>query len=186
MTPHTAPRLALISASPRPEGTGTLLTRWLLDHLESEADHIDLARTTLPDDAELGSGGSNGTQVSDRLGAAEAFVILTPEYNRSFPGSLKRLIDWHYDAWALKPALIIGYGITGGHDAIAQLRPVLTELNMIAIRRDLGLPAPWEHTDDDRYAPSENTTQALKAALAELLWWTDLLTEARRDRPFPG
>lgn len=183
---HDAPGLAVISASPRRQRMGEAVSAWVLGHLDTGADLIDLAEISLPDDAGLGAGGSTTTEVGHRLDSADAFVIVTPEYNRSFPGALKRLIDWHYSEWELKPAVIVGYGVTGGHDAIAQLRPVLAELNMVVTRRDLGLPAPWNHTDEDGFTPSGNTDQALKAALEELSWWAEVLADARRDRPFPG
>ncbi|MEH1017722.1 NAD(P)H-dependent oxidoreductase [Micromonospora sp. CPCC 206060] len=37
--------------------------------------------------------------VTPRLAAADAFVMVIPEYNHSFPAALKNLIDWHSAEW---------------------------------------------------------------------------------------
>lgn len=34
--------------------------------------------------------------IADRLQRADGYVIVTPEYNHSYPAGLKRAIDWHY------------------------------------------------------------------------------------------
>jgi hypothetical protein len=39
-----------------------------------------------------------------------AFVIVTPEYNHSYPASVKALIDWHFTQWTAKPVAFVGYG----------------------------------------------------------------------------
>lgn len=180
----------MISASVRDGRISPSIARWVVEALRAiegvEIDLIDLAEVTLPDDAQLYPGGSPRSQVSRRLADADAFVFATPEYNHSFPASLKRLIDWHYDEWMLKPATVVAYGVQGGYAAIVQLRGVLAELNVITTRRCVGLTSPWQSLDDDaRYAPSDGTATALSGALTELTWWADVLTDARARRPFP-
>ena len=183
-------RIAVISSSLRDGRMSPSIAHAVLDaladHSEIEADLIDLADITLPDDRLLYPGGGPATEVGERIEAAEAFVFVTPEYNHSYPASLKRLIDWHYTQWKLKPATIVAYGVQGGHAAIEHLRGVLAELNMVTTRRCVGLPAPWENVDDaERYAPNEAVTRALTSAVAELNWWAGVLAEARAHRPFP-
>ncbi|MER7132660.1 NADPH-dependent FMN reductase [Streptosporangium saharense] len=167
------------------------ITDWVVAALDQsggvEVDLVDLIEISLPDDSRLYPGGGAETAVGGRIEAAEAFVFVTPEYNHSYPASLKRLIDWHYREWMLKPATIVAYGVQGGHAAIEHLRGVLAELNMITTRRCMGLPAPWESLDDTGcYAPADSVTKALTRSLAELSWWSDVLTEARANRSFPA
>ncbi|MBQ1043956.1 MULTISPECIES: NADPH-dependent FMN reductase [unclassified Micromonospora] len=184
-------RVAVIASSVRDGRMSPTIAQWVVAALQQSSgvhvDLIDLAEITLPDDAQLSPGGGPRTEVADRIEAAEAFVFVTPEYNHSYPASLKRLIDWHYTAWMLKPATVVAYGVQGGYAAIEHLRGVLAELNMVTTRRCLGLAAPWEALDDgNRFSPADGTNKALSSALAELAWWTAVLTDARVNRPFPA
>ena len=184
-------RVVVISSSVRDGRMSPTIADWVSAPLGSiegiDVDLIDLAKITLPDDSQLYPGGGPRTEVADRIEAAEAFVFVTPEYNHSYPASLKRLIDWHYTQWMFKPATIVAYGVHGGHASIEHLRGVLSELNMVTTRRCLGLPAPWGAVDDtEHYAPGESATKALRSALAELDWWAGVLTDARTHRPFPN
>ena len=183
-------QIAVISASVRAERMSPLVAAWVVGALhaagDAKADLIDLAETTLPDDSRLYPGGSAKSDVAERIAAAEAFVFVTPEYNHSYPASLKRLVDWHYGEWMLKPATIVAYGVHGGHAATEHLRGVFAELNMVTTRRCAGLRVPWETVDSaGRYAPADGVTRALTGALAELRWWTEVLADARAHRPFP-
>ncbi|MDX2358582.1 NAD(P)H-dependent oxidoreductase [Dietzia sp. PP-33] len=184
-------RVAVVCASVRDGRVCPSIADWVVTTLEHtsgvEIDVIDLAQITLPDDSQLYPGGGPESEVAARIDAAGAFVFVTPEYNHSYPASLKRLIDWHYSEWKLKPASIVAYGVQGGYSAIEHLRGVLAELNMVTTRRCLGLPAPWLSLDDaDRYVPGESVTERLKLSLAELDWWAGVLTDARADRSFPN
>ncbi|MEX3508263.1 NAD(P)H-dependent oxidoreductase [Kocuria carniphila] len=184
-------RVAVVSSSVRNGRMGPAITDWVVDLVKVnqnvEVDLIDLAEISLPSDRELYPGGGPKTEVSSRIEAAEAFVIVTPEYNHSYPASLKRLIDWHYNEWMFKPVMIVAYGVQGGYAAIEHLRGVLAELNMVTIQRCLGLPAPWNTMDEaERYEPGESVTGRLRIALAELDWWASMLTQARDRSPFPS
>ncbi|MFD0657789.1 NADPH-dependent FMN reductase [Thermocatellispora tengchongensis] len=58
-----------------------------------------------------------------QIGRAEAFVIVCPEYNRSFPAPLKQAIDYGYDEWQAKPVGFVAYGgRSRGVYAVEQLR----------------------------------------------------------------
>lgn len=190
-SPATSPRIVVISASVRQGRINPSITDWVLTHLlqhfDLEVDLIDLASTTLPDEGLLQPGGGPPSEVTQRIEAADAFMIVTPEYNHSYPAPLKRLIDGHYEPWMLKPAAIVAYGAHGGYAAIEHLRGVLAELNVVTIRRCLGLIAPWNALDPaGRFAPSELQTAALEGALAEVVWWAGVLSDARAHRPFPN
>src|SRR4051812_42919899 len=56
---------------------------------------LDFDCPSFDGDAESTSGVPTGAQrLRDRLVAADAFVIASPEYNASMPGVLKNVIDW--------------------------------------------------------------------------------------------
>ncbi|PZF91460.1 NADPH-dependent FMN reductase [Micromonospora endophytica] len=168
---------------------GPAIARWVVAALDPsiDADLIDIAEVTLPDDELLCPGGGPKSEVAHRIAAADAYVFVTPEYNHSYPASLKRLIDWHYGEWHHKPATVVAYGVQGGYATIEHLRGVLAELSVVTTRRVIGLPAPWRSLDDQgRYAPDTDLSRALAATLTELRWWAEVLADARRSRPFPA
>lgn len=149
-----------------------------------EVDLVDLADVRLPDDDELQPGGGKRTVLTSCIEAADGYVIVTPEYNHSYPASLKRAIDWHYREWMFKPATVLSYGAQGGLAATEHLRGVFAELHVVTTRRAVGLRAPWERANAGAYAASSGEDKALDEALGELTWWAEVLRAARRDRPF--
>jgi len=77
------------------------------------------------------------TRFRDEVGAAEAILFVTPEYNRSFPGFLKNAIDvgsrpWGKAVWNEKPVAIISTsaGALGGFGANHALRQAISFFNM--------------------------------------------------------
>ncbi len=80
------------------------------------------------------------TSFKEKIREADALLLITPEYNRSFPGVLKNAIDWGsrpygHNLWEKKPAAIIGAspGNIGTFGAQHHLRQVLAYLNMYVL-----------------------------------------------------
>ena len=67
--------------------------------------------------------------------AADAFIIVTPEYNHGYPGVLKNALDWLYPEFKGKPVGLVGVsdGINGGIRAVEALRPVMANFDMFDI-----------------------------------------------------
>lgn len=65
---------------------------------------------------------------------ADAFIIVTPEYNHGYPGELKILLDQHLKAYADKPVIVCATsaGNFGGIRVVENLLPVFRELGLIA------------------------------------------------------
>jgi NAD(P)H-dependent FMN reductase len=178
-----SPHLTVITASVRGERMGRLLADWAAEQTGA-ADLIDLATCTLPDDEHLQPGGGRPTELTDRLDRADGFVIVTPEYNHSYPASLKRAIDWHYREWMFKAATVLSYGVQGGLLATEHLRGVFAELNVVVTRRVVGLTTPWYDLGPHGYTPPEGTAKAFALAADELTWWSQTLRTARQDNPY--
>lgn len=73
---------------------------------------------------------------SDVAYNADAFVIVTPEYNHGYPAVLKNALDWLFLEFDHKPVGLVGVsdGLTAGARVIEHLRPILENFTMFALR----------------------------------------------------
>ena len=147
-------RLAVIVGSVREGRFGPVVAAWVAerarDHGAFDVDVVDLADAdiplVLPADPPKFAGASyprpaGMTDLTARLDAADAFILVTPEYNHSYPASLKAAIDWHFTQWTAKPVAFVSYGgAAGGRHAVLHLENVLTELHAVTIRDGLAFP----------------------------------------------
>ncbi|MFI1014368.1 NADPH-dependent FMN reductase [Streptomyces sp. NPDC020965] len=114
---------------------------------------------------------------TERVDRADAFVVITPEYNRSFPASLKQAIDFAYDEWQTKPVAFVSYGhSSSGLYAVEHLRSVFTELQTVTLRNGVAI-----NLMDERW---EDKGRAADLMLDQLGWWGLALREARARRPY--
>ena len=123
--------------------------------------------------------------MSPRLAAADAFVFVTPEYNHSFPASLKNAIDWHNEQWHAKPVAFVSYGgLSGGLRAVEQLRVVMAELNAMTIRNTVSFHNAWADSTTPATARTRPSTPPRRRMLDQLAWWAHALRDARSVRPY--
>jgi NAD(P)H-dependent FMN reductase len=86
--------------------------------------------------------------ITPRLAAADAFVVVTPEYNHSCPAPLKTLIDWHTQEWRAKLVGFVSHGgLAGGLRAVEHLRQVVAELHAVTVRHTVSLHVAWTQLD---------------------------------------
>ncbi|MBH0775615.1 NADPH-dependent FMN reductase [Nocardia bovistercoris] len=189
----TPVKLAVLVASVREGRFGPVVARWFVDqvdrHGEFEVDLIDLADAELPlalpatsprlDPDPVRPDGMR--DLTARLDAADAFVVVTPDYNRSYPAALKTAIDWHFTQWDAKAIGFVGYsGASGGLLAIEHLRQIFTELNAHTVRDYVSFPRYYLLFDEngELREPAEPAAAA-SAMLDQLLWWSRALSAAR-------
>jgi len=82
---------------------------------------------------------------------AKAYIIVTPEYNHSFPGSLKFMLDiGRKEDYQYKPVAFIGVSSSnfGASRAIEALAPVVRSLGMIATNFDININNVEEFFDE--------------------------------------
>src|SRR3989344_3653116 len=78
-----------------------------------------------------------------KIGEADAYLFIMPEYDRSVPGVLKNALDWVYPEWNKKVAGFVGYGTVGGARAIEHARSMAVELQMATVRQAVNIFAHW-------------------------------------------
>jgi chromate reductase len=114
--------------------------------------------------------------LKERIRAADAVLIATPEYNHSVPGVLKNALDWVSRPLADtplkgKPVAVIGAstGMFGAVWAQAEMRKVLGAIGARVVDRELPVPMADEIVRDREKLESSGTHSLLVGLLAELL-----------------
>jgi NAD(P)H-dependent FMN reductase len=171
---ETPIRLAVVVGSVRDGRFGPVVGHWFAERAgrrpELAVDLVDLLET------------GAGPAFADRIGAADAVVIVTPEYNHSFPGPLKTAIDETSGQWHGKPVGFVAYGgLSGGLRAVEQLRPVLAELHAVGLRDTVSFHGAAAAFDASG-RPREGTADAAATVLLDaLVWWSVTLRRARDE-----
>lgn len=127
---------------------------------------------------------SKDPRYTDIIARADAFCIVTPEYNHSFPGSLKRMLDSEYDLYRHKPVALAGVsnGPWGGVRVCEALLPVCHRLGLLNIQPELYFPEV-QHIFDEQgvmraeYVERYETT--VGRWLSELMWLARILKPTR-------
>jgi len=192
-------KIAVILGSIRPNRFNDKPAMWIHRELgklpDVQADLVDLKDYPLPFfDEQTGPsqlGGTYTNAVAQKwaatIAAADAYVMVTPEYNHSTSGVLKNAIDWLYPEWNRKPVGFVSYGGVGGARAVEHLRQIAVELEMAPIRNAVHIPGHVAFPIIMGKAQWNAETEAgLKAnadkMMHELIWWTKALKVARKQR----
>ncbi|WP_405443853.1 NAD(P)H-dependent oxidoreductase [Streptomyces avidinii] len=177
-------RIALIVGSTREGRFGPTVARWF-ESVAGRRTDIELTVADLAD-ADLPAHWTpdlspRGRAFVEHLAGADAYVVLTPEYNHSFPASLKQAIDTAGRVWRRKPVGFVSYGgLSGGLRAVEQLRPVFAELHATTVRETVSFHQfPFDEAGQPR--DQEGAEQAATVLLDDLLWWGRALRTARRN-----
>jgi NAD(P)H-dependent FMN reductase len=143
---------------------------------------IDIAEMPLPID---GAGDEiKDPAFSQKMENADGIVIVAPEYNHSFPGLLKHVLDTCLEEYIHKAAGIVGVasGPFGGTRVVQSLLPALREMGLMNIFTDLNFSKVGEAFDENGKLKDEEAW-ARRAAnfLDELIWMSTVLRYGREN-----
>ncbi len=187
-------KLNIIVASTRPGRVGPSVARWFhqaaVENGKFEPVMVDLAEVNLPifDEPEHPARQLYKHEHTKRWAAsvksADAFVIVTPEYNFGPPPPLLNALNYVYVEWNYTPAGFVSYGgISGGIRAVQVEKLTLTTLKMMPITDAVVIPMVQQHLDADRnFTPNDIQKTAATGMLDELHRWADALRPLRATR----
>lgn len=182
--PTDALRLAVITGSTREGRFGPVVARWFAAQAvrrhDMVLDVIDLAEVDLPSALPRKPSAAVRAYI-ERIARADAFVVVTPEYNHGYPASLKQAIDVPHAEWKAKPVGFVSYGgLAGGLRAVEQLRQVFAELHVVSMRDTVSFHNFFALFDEDgQPREPEGCTLAAETLLDQLAWWGRALRTAR-------
>lgn len=185
----------IIVGSTRPGRFSEKVLPWLNAKLANrsgiQAEILDLKEHQLPyfdapmspayvQDGNYGSDAVNAW--AKKIGEADAYIIIAPEYNHGYTAVLKNALDVVYGEWNNKAVGFVSYGSVGGGRVVEQLRQVAVELQMASTRNAVHIQAPWFLLDENgalKEGALDDYTHALGGMLDQLEWWGNALKTAR-------
>jgi NAD(P)H-dependent FMN reductase len=116
---------------------------------------------------------------------ADALVLVVPEYNHSFPGLLKHVLDSCLEEYIHKAAGIVGVsaGPFGGTRVVQNLLPVLRELGLTCTFTDLNFSNVGRAFDDEGRLLDEAYVRRAASFFDELVWMATVLRYGRENVP---
>ncbi len=187
-------KILVVSGSSR-EGRATpQIANWVMKYASqvegAEFELVDLVSFDLPvfsegmppqynQNRELSGGVKDWVE---KMGEADGYVIITPEYNHGMPGSLKNAIDYLDYQLKRKPVAIVSHGVVGGARANEQLRSVVNStLGAVPISESvtlIGMVGMGQVFGEDGEVNEAHAgaKQALDGMLESIVWYTQKLS----------
>lgn len=121
----------------------------------------------------------------DAIVKADGLVIVTPEYNHGYSGSLKSVLDLLLKEYIHKAVAFVGVsaGPWGGTRVIESMVPMVRELGLAVTFSDLNFPAVKSKFDEDGKLLDDAYEDRVKAFLDELVWMATTLRWGRENFP---
>jgi NAD(P)H-dependent FMN reductase len=159
--------------------------RFVFDQLRKRenitSELIDIGGLNLPiDDA---GEAVKDPRFSTAMERADAIVIVSPEYNHSFPGLLKHVLDSCLKEYIHKAAGIVAVsaGVFGGARAIEHFQPVLRELGLVSIFWDVNFGTVEKVFDSSGQLLDQAYVRRTDKFLNELIWMAKVLRYGREN-----
>lgn len=163
--------------------------KWLIGEMEKRAEIetrlFDVGEFALPQD-------HYGTEIKDQFPEwrdaiirADGLVIVAPEYNHGYPGSLKAVIDLLLKEYIHKAVALVGVsaGPWGGTRVIEAMVPMVRELGLAVTFSDLNFPKVQKTFDAERKLLDQAYEKRAQDFLDELVWMATVLKWGRGNVP---
>lgn len=183
--------LRIIVGSVRPGRVGLPVGLWV-ERFASADDRfevtlLDLAEIDLPfmDEPNMPHLGQYTKEHTKRWSAlvepADAYILVSPEYNATPAPALKNAIDYLSAEWKYKPVAFASYGgVSGGMRAAQSLKPTLLQMNMMPVPEGIVIPFVSSMIDDEGvFTPTEPVEHGATSVLNALARWAEALRPLR-------
>lgn len=121
-------------------------------------------------------------RMAELIVAADAYIVVSGEYNHTVPPALSNLLDHFLEEYFWKPSAIVSYsaGSFGGVRAAMTLRAMLAELGMSSIPSLLPVPRVGSAFGDDGTPTDAAWLKRADKFLTELEWYATAMRVARQ------
>lgn len=121
----------------------------------------------------------------DAIIRADGLVIVAPEYNHGYPGSLKSVLDLLLKEYIHKAVAFVGVsaGSWGGTRVIEAMVPMVRELGLAVTFTDLQFPTVQKKFDDTGTLLDDAYVARVQGFLDEIVWMSRTLKWGRVNLP---
>lgn len=183
-------RIAVISASPRAHSVtnrvAVFLQNYLAQTTEHQIDMIDVRDYDLPHLQEVWTSVEKTPEpfksLAEKMFGADAFIMVTPEYNGSYAPAMKMIFD-QFPKQSRKTFGIVtaSPGAMGGMRATQQMQLLVPALFGILSPYMLVIPAVDKKFNADGTLAEEGFQKAVDGFIHEFMW----LAESVKPEPVP-
>lgn len=178
--------ITVMAGTTRPNRRSHKVAEWVAEYggkyPDVEIIYVDPANFNFPSDGD--DQDCKDSRFSEIVARSDGFLIVTPEYNHSFPGSLKRMLDSEFDNYLHKAVAICGVsnGDWGGTRAVESLIPVCKAFGLSITKYSAYYPHVSELFQENGAIAEnvrEKTEKATQGVYQELIWLSTALKHAR-------
>jgi NAD(P)H-dependent FMN reductase len=184
--------MPVILGSVRSDRQGLKAARFIIRHLESRgymAPLVDPVELKLPlldrmyKEYPKGEAPETLERLAELFRRADAFVVVSGEYNHSIPPGLSNTLDHFLEEYSWRPSAIVCYsgGRFGGVRAAMQLRAMLCELGMPSIPSLLPIPEIGKTLDPEGNPQQPWLDKSAGRFVDELVWYAEALRHQRTE-----
>jgi NAD(P)H-dependent FMN reductase len=181
--------IPLLLGTPRKNRESENVARWVFSKLDGRSDvethYFDVCDFDLPH-ADYGQAIKDQfPEWRDAIIRADGLVIVTPEYNHGYPGTLKSVLDLMLREYVHKAVAFVGVsaGPWGGTRVIESMVPMVRELGLAVCFSDLNFPNVADKFDDQGRLLDEAYEKRAAGFLDELVWMARTLRWGRENLP---
>ncbi|XP_070534234.1 quinone reductase-like isoform X1 [Ptychodera flava] len=123
-------------------------------------------------------------EAEKKVKEADAYLIVTGEYNHSIPPALSNMMDYFGgSSYSYKPSGIVCYspGIYGGMRSAMQLRAFLGELGCLSVSNIFGIPKVHEALDENGKPLNDHMESGAKRLITQLDWHANSMRNHRSN-----
>ena len=181
--------LPVLLGTNRKQRKSVHVAKWLVDEMEKRADIetrlFDVSEFALPHDDYGQAIKDQFPEWRDAIIQADGLVIVSPEYNHGYPGTLKAVLDLLLKEYIHKAVALVGVsaGPWGGARVIEAMVPMVRELGLAVTFSDLNFPSIQKKFDEQGKPLDPAYEQRLKDFLDELVWMSRTLKWGRENVP---
>ena len=177
----------ILLGTPRRGRASENVAKWVFSKMEERSDIetqlFDVRDFDLPQDHYGTELGDSFPEWRDAIGRADGLVIVTPEYNHGYPGTLKSVLDLLLKEYIHKAVAFVGVsaGPWGATRVIEACVPMVRELGLAVTFTDLNFPKAEGKFDEHGELLDSAYEKRINGFLDELVWMASTLRWGRQN-----